>query len=211
MADDKQQRVLRGALEVFLRYGYRRTTMEDLARHVGMSRPALYLSFPGKEAILRAVVAMTSDEVLSEIEAGLPAQPSLAARLRYVFELWTVRQFDLVKRAPAAAELISGSFEFAADVFEASSQRLAKILAGVIRGGVRNANALEPSAEAMAHVLVAATQGFKLAARETDEMRALVSDLVRMTVAGLPVEEKPRAQGGAVHRGGTARERRRRA
>ncbi len=195
MGDDKRERVLRAALEIFMRYGYRRATMEDVARQVGISRPALYLSFPSKEAILRAVVAMTYDEVLREIAVGVPAQPTLFAQLAYVFELWTVRPFDLVKRSPAAAELISGPFDFASDVFESGALRLTKILASCLRGAVREPRALEPSAEAMARVLVAATHGFKLVARDTDEMRGLIADLVRMTVAGLPMTprgSKPR-------------------
>ena len=184
-----------------MRYGYRRTTMEDIARNLGMSRPALYLSFPSKQAILRDVVAMTYDEVLREIEAGLPTQPSLTDQLMHVFELWSIRPFDLVSRAPAAAELISGSFDFASDVFESGAKRLARILAGAIRGAVADPEALQPSADEVARVMVAAAQGFKSVARDTNDMRTLVRDLVRMTVAGLPVTSKAsRASARRKHR-----------
>jgi hypothetical protein len=36
--------------------------------------------------------------------------------------------------------------------------------------------------------MIAAVHGFKSAARDAQDMRALVHDMVRMIVAGLPVE-----------------------
>lgn len=185
--EDRRGRIRRAALDVFLRYGYRRTTMGDIAREVGVSRPALYLAFPGKEAVFREVVEVGLDEILRDIEAGLDAHAALTDRLRHVFELSSVRSFEMVSRAPAAGELIGASFDFVSDVFERYSQRLAKILADVIRAAVPEPDALQPSAAARARVMVAAAHGFKSQAKTTSEMRGLLDDLVRMTVAGLPV------------------------
>lgn len=188
MADeDKQQKIVKAALEVFMRYGYRRATMGDIAGHAGMSRPALYLSFPNKEAILRAVLAKGYDEILRNIEGGLPAHASLSAQLGHVFELWSVRPFDTVMLSPAADELMTDSYDFVGDVIERSAQRLAVLLASVIRAAVAEPGALQPSAEARARVMIAATHGFKSTARDTQDMRTLVHDLVAMTVAGLPI------------------------
>lgn len=187
MLDEKRQRILRSATDVFMRYGYQRATMDDIAREVGMSRPALYLRFPGKEAILRAVVSAGHDEMFREIAAGLPAQSSLAAKLRLVFEHWSVRPFEIVARSPAAGELLNSSFSFAKDVFDQGTERLAGILAAVMRAAVARPDALRPSVEARARVIIAAAHGFKSAARDPQDMRSLIDDLVQMTAAGLPV------------------------
>lgn len=190
MADEKRQRVLQAAFGVFIRYGYRRATMEDIARDAGVSRPALYLVFPSKEAIFREVVETGLEALLRDIEAGLGAQTSLEGRLRHVFEIWSVRTYEMVARSPEARALMASSFDFVSDVFERSGQRLAKRLTDVIRAGVEQPDALRPSAEVRARIMMAAAHGFKTMARDADDMRALVRDLVRVTVAGLPrVEE----------------------
>jgi AcrR family transcriptional regulator len=173
-------------------YGYRRTTMDDIARRVDMSRPALYLTFPGKEAIFRDVVDMGFDEMLRGIEAGLPSLSSLSAQLRHVFELWSVRPFEMVMRAPAANELMTNSYDFAKDVFDRGAQRLAGILANLIRAAVAKPGALQPSAEVRARIMIAAVHGFKSVAQDTEDMRALVHDMVRMIVAALPVQPERR-------------------
>ncbi len=53
--DPKRIRVLKGAMQVFLAYGYSRTTMDDIARAAEVSRPALYLLFRNKTDIYRAI------------------------------------------------------------------------------------------------------------------------------------------------------------
>ncbi len=191
MADDRRQQILKAALDVFMRYGYRRATMDDIAREVGKSRPALYLSFPSKEALLIGVVEMGHDAMFRAIEAGLPGQGSLSARLEYVFELWSVRSFEQIARSPAASELMNGNYAFASDVFERGAKRLEAILSGIIRAGVAAPAALHPSAEVRARIMIAAAHGFKTVAKDTQEMRAFLHDLVRMTVAGLPAEGGP--------------------
>ena len=48
--------ILDAAARVFLRYGLKKTSMEDLARAAGLSRQGLYLHFKSKEAIFEAAV-----------------------------------------------------------------------------------------------------------------------------------------------------------
>jgi AcrR family transcriptional regulator len=187
VTDPRRQEIIDAAFEVFMRYGYRRTTMDDIAQRVGLSRPTLYLTFPNKEAILRAVVEVGHERILAEIEAGLSAQRSLTEQLLHVFEIWSIQPFEMVAKSPAADELMTDSFGFVSDVFDRSSDRLAALLTRLLRAAVTDADALDPPAQARAQVLIAAAHGFKSRARDTEDMRRLIRDLVAMTVAGLPL------------------------
>ena len=187
MTDPRRQTIIDVAFEVFMRHGYRGTTMEDIARQVGLSRPTLYLTFANKEAIFRAVVASGHEQILGEIQAGLSTKHSLAGQLEHAFEVWSVQPFDMVARSPAAKELTTSSFDFASDLFDGSSESLTALLAQVIRAAVTEPGTLQPSARDRARVLVAAAHGFKSTARDTQDMRRLIHDLVSMTVAGLPL------------------------
>ncbi len=53
------------AADVFARYGFRRTTMNDLAEAAGISRPALYLMFENKEHLFIELVSYRVDEAIS--------------------------------------------------------------------------------------------------------------------------------------------------
>ena len=53
----KTKSLLDVAAGVFAQYGYKRTTMNDVARAGGISRPALYLMFDNKEHLFRELAA----------------------------------------------------------------------------------------------------------------------------------------------------------
>jgi AcrR family transcriptional regulator len=186
VADPRRQEIIDAAFQVFMRYGYRRTTMDDIAQQVGLSRPTLYLTFPNKDAIFRAVVETGFDRLLTEIESGLPAQGTLAEQLLHVFEIWSVQPFELVATSPAADELMTDSFGFAGDIFDRGAQRLAEVLTRLLRAVATDPDALDPPAPARARVLLAAAHGFKSMAHDTEDMRQLIRDLVSMTIASLP-------------------------
>ena len=56
-----REQILKVALRLFAVEGYRQTSMDDIAREVGISKPAIYHYFNGKEALFRQIV----DDALS--------------------------------------------------------------------------------------------------------------------------------------------------
>src|ERR1700722_16845538 len=99
----KHQRVVEGATEVFCRYGFGRTTMGDIAKRCEISRPALYLLFPDKEAIFSAVVEQMDREKLTSIRAELERLKGLHAKLLHACVSWGSHEIDLAAVHPAAA------------------------------------------------------------------------------------------------------------
>src|SRR5581483_9911319 len=65
------ERILDAALVRFAQYGFRRTSMEDIAAEAGVSRAALYLQFDNKEAIFRALSEALHERALAAAIAAL--------------------------------------------------------------------------------------------------------------------------------------------
>lgn len=60
--------ILDAALAVFAEKGYSAGSMRDIAARVGVTEPALYRHFPGKEALFRALVRVIATLLRSEAE-----------------------------------------------------------------------------------------------------------------------------------------------
>jgi len=88
MTQTKEEKVLTAARDVFMRYGFKRATMSDLADAAQMSRPALYLIFSSKEEVLRSLVTQIFNELLREIREGLSKHEGVADQLTFTFEVW---------------------------------------------------------------------------------------------------------------------------
>jgi AcrR family transcriptional regulator len=61
---------MRAAAATFARHGYRRTSMEAIARAADLSRPALYQYFANKEAVFREMTRWLLDRNAAAAEAA---------------------------------------------------------------------------------------------------------------------------------------------
>lgn len=56
--EEIKQKITQAAFELFQKYGIRSVTMDDIARHLGMSKKTIYQSFSEKDEIVLAVTKM---------------------------------------------------------------------------------------------------------------------------------------------------------
>jgi TetR/AcrR family transcriptional regulator, regulator of autoinduction and epiphytic fitness len=90
--DGTRDRALAAALEVFGRYGFRKTSMEDVARAADMSRQGLYLHFANKDALFRAAVRQELDTALDEVSRCLNQKGvGLERRIVAALDVWLGR------------------------------------------------------------------------------------------------------------------------
>lgn len=57
MSDNKEQKILEDATRVFMQFGIKSVNMDDLARHLSVSKKTLYQYFTDKEDLVRKAVA----------------------------------------------------------------------------------------------------------------------------------------------------------
>ncbi len=74
--DDKQMAILTAAFDVFRLYGFRRSSMEDIAKAAGMSRAALYLHFKNKQDLFRQLVVVFFAQAAEDMRAELDRDPN---------------------------------------------------------------------------------------------------------------------------------------
>ena len=82
----RRERVLGAALEVFGRFGFRKASMDEIARAADISRQGLYLRFASKDGLFRAAVRQELDTALAEVarsldEEGVALEPRVVAAL----------------------------------------------------------------------------------------------------------------------------------
>ena len=87
--DARPLELLEAALALFVEKGYASTRSEEVARRAGVSKGTLYLYYPSKEELLKAVIThYLSSKIAATTEALLDAQGSMASVLREVLVAW---------------------------------------------------------------------------------------------------------------------------
>lgn len=186
MGSEKETRVIEAAKRVFLRYGYRRVTMQDIAEEAGMSRPALYLIYCNKEEAFLAAIRDFTAGAMREIADGLAQRATIEEKLQFAFEIWTVQPFELMQGSPDAKDLIECGHGFAKATFDKIYADFEAIVVGVLQDAAKNAGrGVALSLGQVAHLLVASTHGLKETAQSTAELRSLIAGLIQLTLAAL--------------------------
>lgn len=127
------------ALDLFLERGYAATRMEDVARAAGVSKGAIYLYFPNKEALFHAVIRVGVVARVDEAEATVAAHRGSARELidalmhGVLLDFWGSPSSGIPKLMIAEARAFP---ELARDYFESVSLRARDLLERILQRGV---------------------------------------------------------------------------
>jgi len=190
--DDIRDLILDGVEALLARFGFRKMTMEDLAREVGIGKGTIYLHFPSKEELALAHVDRIAERLLRrlrEIAAG-PGSPQ--ERLKEMLVARVLFRFDSVSRySQNLNDLLSSVRKDLLARREVHFDKEAEVLADVLRDGCARGVFVCPKARESADVLVWSTNSllpFSLSARELGERGELenrVSRIVDLMLNGL--------------------------
>ena len=111
-ADHKRrQQILQAADEHFRLYGYRKTTLADIAKSIHLSTPYIYKFFNSKQAIGEAMCWHCLSAALSEIDESIERAKSPVEKLRRVFLGLEAITWRLLNEQRKIHEMVSVSFE----------------------------------------------------------------------------------------------------
>jgi AcrR family transcriptional regulator len=169
----RRERVLGAALVTFARYGYKKTSMEDVARTADISRPGLYFLFTSKQNLFRAAVTQALDDDIEAAKRSLrdTGRP-LRDRLIEAFDFWTGRYIGPM--AKEVAILMDTNPELLEPIVTDYPQRFAEMVTNAVAAELPPGSVAV--ADDMARTLLSTAGGIKHEAATREEFVA------RMTV-----------------------------
>ncbi|MGC4938717.1 TetR/AcrR family transcriptional regulator [Kribbella sp. DT2] len=175
----RRDAVLESALQTFARFGYRKTSMEEVARQAHISRPGLYFLFASKEALFREAVTRALELDLAAAERILAAtERSLQRRLVDAFDQWTGRYLGPAKRD--LADVVEEQPELLGAIVETAPRRFEKLVTDAIAAGSGAG-----SARQVAQTLISVSVGLKYQVRTRPAYRKGLAVAVELLTGSL--------------------------
>jgi len=188
--------ILAAALDVFRARGFAAARLEDVAAKAGVSKGTLYLYFPGKEALFKALVREAVLPNIERAEALASTHPGPASAI--LRELLTnfgllMATDDRVSAFPKLMIAEAGNFpELARFYLHQVIRRGMRLMAGVVKRGIETGEfrAVDPAAAArlaVAPILFLALWRHSFAAFDSSapKPRRIVETHVQVFLAGL--------------------------
>ncbi len=213
MATATRDEILDAAYECFAQYGFRRTSMADIAKAAGISRAALYLHFKNKEDVFGAVSLRVHERVLAAAEAAAAASEGIEKQLRGVLSAKLLGHFQLAFRSLHGRELLDENSRLCGGISAEFRSRhvglIARVLDAAERSGELRLRALGFDADSAAELIMDCARGLEESgAPSAEAFRRRVGELARVLACGLGADPATARAGGTRRRRTTSARRR---
>jgi AcrR family transcriptional regulator len=181
---DRHSAVLDAAFAVFLRYGFQRTTMDDIAKECGVSRPALYLLFKNKTDIFQALASAMFEKINTGAKRALEGDGSLEQRLYMCLRRGILDMTEDLIASPHGAELMDMKHAISADVYGSWRRNMHGLVSKALEDESCNQNNVPTlkglTASELANILLDGLDGLKSRAQSRAERDAAALALVKL-------------------------------
>ncbi len=88
---DKEQEIIKKARDLFMKYGLRSITMDDLAHEIGISKKTLYLHFKDKADLILKIIKLEIERIVENMETFFNENENVIDRMikinKYLIEM----------------------------------------------------------------------------------------------------------------------------
>jgi TetR/AcrR family transcriptional regulator, regulator of autoinduction and epiphytic fitness len=185
----RRAEILDAALRAFGQYGYRRTSMDDIASEAGIAKGTIYLSFASKEEVFQALAQRLAQQMLTGAESASRQPGTTADKLAAMHTAWFGTYAETIHHSPHAAELLDAKHRLSAGLTTGAASRYKRlvrdVLAAAAAAGELDLKPAGLTADTAAELLVASARGLESSAASPAAYRRYLDALVRVMVAGL--------------------------
>ncbi len=134
--DANRSAILEASRDLFTRFGYKKTTMEDIAMALRKGKSSLYYYFKNKEEIFTAVIELESDMLCNRLREVVSSESDAATKLKeYVtVRMETVRNLENYQRV--IKDELYGGYDFLLPIRKKNEQVEEFLMKSILDQGV---------------------------------------------------------------------------
>jgi AcrR family transcriptional regulator len=137
-SEDTREKVLLAAIQRFSRFGYRRTSINDVAEQAGLARATVYLYWKRKQDLFVAGLERFNSQSRDLAETAAAKKGSAVKRVLATVAAQYGATSDIVHGAASGHELFQANLELGRAVAEECQRHGEKILNSLLQQGIRD-------------------------------------------------------------------------
>jgi AcrR family transcriptional regulator len=188
-AGNRRAVILDAALRVFGQYGYRRTSMDDIAHEAGIGKGTIYLSFASKDEVFQALSRALSERMMAGAEAARHRPGTTADKLAAMNAAWFGTYAETIWRSPHAAELLDAKHRLSGGLASRAANQYKRLVQDVFAeaaaAGELDLKSADLTADTAAELLIGSARGLESSADDPAGYQGYLEVLVRIMIAGL--------------------------
>jgi AcrR family transcriptional regulator len=193
-ASTKPVAIVLAGLQLFTQYGYRKTSVDDIARAAQVAKRTVYLHFENKAAVFLAILEYLGDQVRQRCAAAEGAGGTAVDRLAGLLDAYFGMGFELFSESEHMPELEETFSKLArariGDMNTEYEGRLAMFLRSLQQTREIGGPPPELNVEQIVHIVVRAAEGAKHDAKVRGDRKALERNLRQLAILAIAAMKK---------------------
>src|SRR6202047_3573865 len=190
----KPNAIVLAGLQLFTQYGYRKTSVDDIARAAQVAKRTVYLHFENKAAVFLAILEYLGDQVRQRCAAAERAGGTAVDRLTGLLDAYFGMGFELFSKSEYMPEL-EGTFSKVArsrigDLNTEYQERLARFLRSLEKTGEIGGPPQGLTVDQIVYILMRAAEGAKHESNVQGDRKALERRLRELAVLAMAAMKK---------------------
>ncbi len=159
--DAKKVQILKTSQQILARYGFSKTTMDDIAQAMGMKKASLYYYYKSKEDILRDVVQYESEQFLKALQEEIKSLHTPREKILRFLQ-FRLEQFKLVMNLhQISIQAFLEATSLVSDLYNECFEKEVELLAVVIDEGINQRIFVECDSKKVARSLLTFAEAVK--------------------------------------------------
>lgn len=174
--------IIEAAIRSFLRYGARKTSMNDIAMAANVSRQTLYDLFGSKDDLIRASIRSITDKSIADIRVKASSVKTLSEQLGVYFEENVIKSFEMMLVSDDPQDLVTGHNEAGKAEIALSRLKHEALLSEWLSPHAAALSDSGHSVQGFAHFIVTVSMAFKYEATDRADLDELLRTLQAITL-----------------------------
>ncbi|WP_319266806.1 TetR/AcrR family transcriptional regulator [uncultured Draconibacterium sp.] len=189
MRANSKEQIIEAAGVVFERYGFKKTTMDDIAYAAGKGKSSLYYYFKNKEEVFEAVVAHEAEHLVNEINASINVSKPAVEKLRSYVNIRMKRFVQRGNLATALNDNFLATFSFIEKIRNNYRDIEIDMIGEIIKEGIEKNEFKPVDTNFIAEAILTCMIGFEVPlltkSNATDESVEKINNVIDMFFYGI--------------------------
>ncbi len=189
MSTNSKQQFIEAAGIVFERYGFKKTTMDDIAFAAGKGKSSLYYYFKNKEEVFEAVVAHEAKQLVAEINKAINSSHPAVDKLRSYVNIRMKRFVQRGNLATALNDNFLATFAFIEKIQNNYRDLEIVMIAGIINEGINRKEFKPVDANFTSEAILTCMIGFEVPlltkSKTSEESITKINNVIDMFFYGI--------------------------
>jgi AcrR family transcriptional regulator len=156
-----KEKIGRVAMKCFAKYGLDKTTLDDIAKEVGLNKASLYYYYKNKEDIFLEVAIREGQDFLASLQANALVKKNTEARVTF-YLLERINYYkNILNMNRVSVETLHKMLPRFFELFDSIMQAEVQFLSKIIREGVKKKELIKVDPDKLASSLIAMNDALK--------------------------------------------------